>query len=160
MKKKMDDKEKYIERVPFSGCWIWMGCTWDSGYGYVRQGSGDNLKVVSAHRYMYKLYKGEFDESLDVCHHCDNPTCVNPDHLFVGTVSDNMRDAYKKGRRSSKGESNGNSKLTREDVSWIRENFKNIRGQLSEFSRKFGVSVTQIRYIVEGLCWKTEDIQR
>jgi hypothetical protein len=100
-------KERYIERVPETGCWLWVGQCWSNGYGYVRY----NGKAESAHRYIYRLYKGEFDPSLDMLHHCDVPSCVNPDHLFLGTHTDNMRDMHKKGRAASqKGTSNGNYK--------------------------------------------------
>ena len=89
---------------PNTGCWLWTGRKWPAGYGVTRHGG----KSQAAHRYMYKVYKGEFDPSLDVLHTCDVRNCVNPDHLFLGTHSDNMYDMYKKGRRSQKGILNGN----------------------------------------------------
>jgi len=78
-----------------TGCHEWQA-SFRGSYGAFKV----NGKVQSAHRVAYRLANGEFDESLMVCHHCDNPKCVNPEHLFLGTNSDNMKDAYQKGRIS------------------------------------------------------------
>ena len=100
-------REKDIERIPIGGCWLWTGTKWKSGYGYFRK----DKKIQTAHRYFYSLYKGNFDPNLCVLHVCDNPSCVNPEHLFLGTHTDNMRDMTAKGRhRNCKGEKNPNYK--------------------------------------------------
>ena len=103
-------KEKYITRVPFSTCWYWTGQIWPGGYGYVRYVENGKLKHQSAHRYIYEQHKGKILEHLDACHSCDTPCCVNPEHIWPGTVSENMKDAYAKGRKSTKGKLNGNYK--------------------------------------------------
>src|SRR5688572_10264945 len=73
------------------GCWLWIGSTHKNGYGLFKQ--------TFAHRYSYVLYKGEIENKLFVCHSCDTPLCVNPNHLFLGSQTDNLRDMTLKGRR-------------------------------------------------------------
>lgn len=80
------------------GCWTWTGPHTPRGYGMV--GSGNQKEY--AHRLSYQLFVGEIPEGFEVCHHCDDPSCVNPGHLFVGTRADNMQDAKRKGRVRNK----------------------------------------------------------
>lgn len=77
-----------------SDCWEWEGSRYPSGYGAVKW----NGRVIGAHRLAWIEAFGPIPDGLDVCHHCDNPPCVRPSHLFLGTRSDNMRDAVSKGR--------------------------------------------------------------
>lgn len=86
--------ENNSEKVPEAGCWIWLGALNESGYGRIKIGQ----KNVLAHRAAYAEWRGEFASDLLVCHHCDNPACVNPNHMFLGTVIDNNRDRSRKGR--------------------------------------------------------------
>lgn len=84
--------------VPESGCWIFTGA-WDGGgYGMVSTTHGQ--APAKAHRVIYEAEVGPIPEGMHVCHRCDTPPCVNPAHLFAGTVSDNLRDASAKGRLS------------------------------------------------------------
>lgn len=77
------------------GCWVWDAARDVSGYGLFR----DNYVLYKAHRFMYELLHGEIaDPKLYACHTCDNPACVRPDHLFLGTAADNARDRDSKGR--------------------------------------------------------------
>lgn len=78
------------------GCWEWQGATTNGGYGSFTE----NRRGVRAHRYSYRLHYGPFDERLLVCHSCDNPKCVRPDHLWLGTSAQNERDKILKGRHS------------------------------------------------------------
>lgn len=97
------------------GCWLWTGICSHSGYGQTKY---ENGKFVSAHRLAYVLTFGPISDGLFVCHRCDNPKCVRPDHLFLGTHQDNMRDSAIKGRR--RGERNGRAKLSENEVLALR----------------------------------------
>jgi hypothetical protein len=77
-----------------ASCWIWGGVRGTNGYGTIKKKS----KAIRAHRASYELFVGPIPDGMHVLHKCDNPLCVNPEHLFVGTHIDNMRDMEKKGR--------------------------------------------------------------
>ena len=102
VKRRKTLQEFYDARVvKKDGCWAWVGRKDSNGYGLVQLGRG--LPRTGAHRVSWQLYYGEDPGKLFVCHRCDNPECTNPDHLFLGTQSDNLQDAKKKGRLSSPG---------------------------------------------------------
>lgn len=129
------------------GCWDWTGGKNKAGYGALRVES----EQVLAHRISYALYKGEIPEGMNVCHSCDRPCCVNPDHLFLGTDKENSQDMVKKGR-SLHGEKCLQAKLKRQQVSEIRASDE---GAFS-LSRKYGVGPGQIWRIRKGHCWKKQ----
>lgn len=79
-----------------TGCWVWSGKRIKGKYGAVKS----NGTAHVAHRLSYEMFVGPIPEGMLVCHHCDNPPCINPDHLFVGSHSDNMKDCFAKGRQS------------------------------------------------------------
>jgi hypothetical protein len=92
--------DRFWARVDSSqpdGCWIWKGRRTTRGYGTVNAGLGKNL---AAHRASWQIHNGPIPDGLWVLHHCDNPSCVRPDHLFLGTHDDNMRDMALKGRNA------------------------------------------------------------
>jgi hypothetical protein len=93
-------EERFWRKVKKSeGCWEWQGWRDDGGYGSI--GSFGNADRVKTHRYSWQLHNGPIPDDLLVCHTCDNPPCVRPDHLFLGTHLDNMRDKMKKGRHKA-----------------------------------------------------------
>lgn len=143
---------------PNSGCWLWLGHLDHKGYGSFRV---DPKKTAGrAHRVSYRLFKGLVPDGLMVCHTCDVPCCVNPDHLFLGTATDNMRDAAKKGRMNwtdktfrktlPRGESHHKTTLTAVDVQYIRASSK----AGIDLARELSVSNNTISRIRRGLTWK------
>lgn len=136
-------------------CWEWQRATNQFGYGTL---TVDGRRIY-AHRLAFELYAGmSIPFGMHVCHRCDNPRCINPDHLFLGTRSDNMRDCFAKGRSSVKpvsliGERNPAAKLNGDDVAKIREMLKSGSSQLS-VARRFGVSQSQVSNIKRGVQWK------
>lgn len=146
-------KDKAISS-PFvkSPCWKWTGNKYNNGYGMLCCES----KTVRAHRWAYRRFVGEIPNGLCVCHHCDNRDCVNPDHLFVGTQSDNLLDAKRKGRLEmgcKKGNGNYRTKLTALCVAEIRSPI-NRAISCREFGRKFGVCPRAIYDVRIGRTWK------
>ncbi|MDV4166197.1 HNH endonuclease [Rhizobium leguminosarum] len=131
-----------------SGCWKWIGSTDPNGYGRMNV-SG---KPILAHRISYTIHRGQIPKGMVVCHSCDNPNCVNPDHLFLGTQADNVTDMHNKGRaikRALSGENHGNAKLTEEAVKEIR----NSKESTSSLARKFGVSRAVVYAARERKTW-------
>ena len=94
---------KYVKKS--EGCWIWTGAKKQGGYGVITVYRDEDLRThkrMLAHRLSWEIHNGKILDGLCVCHHCDNPPCVNPAHLFLGTMLDNTLDCYKKGRMPSK----------------------------------------------------------
>jgi hypothetical protein len=119
-------------------CWEWQGPRNWKGYGE----HSVNCKAFKAHRYSWMLHYGEIPKGMQVCHRCDNRGCVRPDHLFVGTNSDNQRDAVTKGRGPS-------AKLSSEDVRLIR-GLLDLRVSATEIAFRFGVSRSAIMRVKHG----------
>jgi hypothetical protein len=138
--------EKFFEKLDSSICWEWIGAKSKSGYGQL----GVEGKPKLAHRISYEIYKGEIPNDLFVCHKCDNRKCVNPDHLFLGTRSDNMIDMYLKDRHVTKGESNGSSKLVESDILDIRKSDKSQK----ELMLIYNISKSQINKIINKKVWR------
>ena len=129
-----------------SGCIEWQGTRNQQGYGKVQR----NRKAIHAHRYAYERAHGPIPEGLVVRHKCDNPPCVNPDHLEVGTALDNARDAVNRGR-TARGEKSGSAILTEGDVLYIRK----VKGEITqvEIARMYGVSRETVSAIHTGRTW-------
>jgi len=135
-----------------SGCTEWTGASLKHGYGLFKVPK--TRSNIIAHRFAWQQKHGDIPAGMYVCHRCDNPKCVNVDHLFLGTPKDNAQDMILKGRRvksPSPGELNGRAKLTEEDVNDIRT-FRH-HFSIRELSGHFGVTSSQIHRIVKGLAW-------
>jgi hypothetical protein len=148
---------------PASGCWIWTASVRRSptrpnwpGNGIFRTTKAEDggRQLLLAHRVSYELHRGPIPKGALVCHHCDNPLCVNPDHLFLGSQTDNMRDAIAKGRFIC-GEKHKNAKLTeataREIVAALRHAGRRDHAKIA---RKYGVTPTIIYLIRDNKIWK------
>ena len=135
-------------------CWLWNGCMRSDGRGVTSYGK--TRHTILAHRLAWELTYGPIPEDMSVCHHCDNPRCVRPEHLFLGTQRDNLNDMRDKGRGAipapRQGSKHHNAKLTESDVLAIREaHSKGERGY--KIAERFGVTPTQISYIVRCKNW-------
>ena len=143
--------EQRSEKVPFAGCWIWLG-TLHNGYGHVWDGS----RMVRAHRAAFQTFHRPLADGECVCHRCDVPACVNPAHLFAASQLENIRDMDAKDRRSRKangapawGVANGSAKVTPEIVRAIRC----ASGTFAEMSKRFGISAQQVSNIRARRYW-------
>jgi hypothetical protein len=136
--------ERFNSKVDKSnpeGCWLWLGHRSSGGYGKLGN------KIAS--RISWEITNGAIPEGLDVCHHCDNPPCVNPNHLFLGNASDNIKDAVSKGRINHRGEKNSNAKITYSLAEEIRNSCLPYR-KLAEI---YGLSKAAIYYIKNNITW-------
>lgn len=148
-----------------SGCIEWAGPRDDNGYGRFTFKRGQSL----AHRTAWRLFRGNIPDGLCVLHRCDNPPCVNPEHLFLGDRGDNARDMAAKGRqhvqrnpgqqpvcppeRKARGSGHGNAQLTEAQVLAIRE--RNYRGELGKhLAAEYHCSTSLISAIVRGHFWR------
>lgn len=152
----------YVDKS--SECWTWTGGRFAGGlrYGQFRVG----LKKMKAHRVSWILTNGAIPDRLRVCHYCDNPICVRPDHLFLGTDYDNALDRTLKGRTRNgsrqhahlyRHERNSAAKITMDIARAIRD--RRASGlKLTAIAREFSLSQSQIRNIATGKCWREEDL--
>ena len=143
-----------IQMIPEAGCWVWMGqCNGGAGYGMM---IWDDKRQFT-HRLSWTIHRGPIPERMFVCHHCDVPSCCNPDHLFLGTCRENNLDSIRKGRWGRpRGEDAPGVKLTAEQVREIRAAYKPYHREFSTtaLAKKYGIGKSQIHLIVTGKKWK------
>ncbi len=128
---------RLMAKIELSGeCWVWIGAVWKrGGYGWTTERN----KPVKTHRLIYKLCCGELPADKHVLHRCDNPPCVRPDHLFLGTQADNNRDMREKGRQAPavSGEDHPMAKLTNAEVEELRKTAEKIRFGKTDYFKRF-----------------------
>lgn len=143
-------QERFWRKVALASrdqCWIWQGARDLDGYGFIKQRDGAQLR---AHRVSFELHHGPVPPGLYVCHSCDNPSCVNPEHLFAGTHQDNTDDKVRKGRSARLiGSGNPMSRLAPGDVLAIQSD-----GRAKEsIAADYGISTSHVRDIKAGRRW-------
>lgn len=144
-----------VDKDSEAGCWIWTAARDAWGYGIFRKSA---YVPARAHRWTYEQAYGPIPEGMLVCHKCDNPPCVNPAHLFLGTDLDNNRDRAAKGRSSRTnspvGENSWRAKLTTQEVMEIRARYAAGGIYYRELAEEYGVSTNHIGRLVRGDEWK------
>lgn len=136
-------RQRFFDKVAYKeeGCWEWQAGKNGDGYGIFLWATENGQRVqTTANKASYLLFKGPIPPGMYVCHSCDNPGCVNPKHLWLGTAVENARDRDGKGRAST-GNRTGTSKLTPEDIQALRYD-KKAGFTLSQLSEKYSVSAT------------------
>lgn len=135
-------------------CWPWLGTRNTEGYGQI---GVYRRNIALAHRVSWELTYGLIPDGLCVCHHCDYPPCVNPNHLFLGTRNDNVQDMVRKGRHkhpplisNQRGESHYRAKLTEADVVYIRRKYAVGGVMQKQLAKEFRVTCAHISRIVRG----------
>lgn len=156
----MTTHERFWSHVAKDGdCWEWMGSRNEKGYGLVRHDG----RMLRAHRYAWEEENGPIPDGIKVCHRCDNPPCVRPDHLFLGTQRENLLDAESKGRKFSPfrgqvqiGEANRYARMTDERVRETRRlSAAGVRQK--DIAEQFGVVPETISHILRGKTWTHVD---
>lgn len=143
-----------------TGCWLWLGAHKAKGYGFLTITDGDRRRNIHAHRLSYELHHGPIPSRLLVCHRCDNPPCVNPEHLFLGTTRENALDAKAKGRLAtgercraknlSHGETHGASVYPDAFVRSVAQARSEEGLTIDQLSARFGMSRSQVHRVING----------
>ena len=141
-------KDRFFSRFKKvdNGCWIWTAHADKDGYG-ILSGNKSNTR---ANRLSYEIHHGPIKEGFVVCHTCDTPSCVNPDHLFQGTVKDNCRDMISKNRDKIVGSRNNKAKLVEKDIPTIRS----CSNHNSVIAIDYGVCEATIKRIKARTLWR------
>jgi DNA-binding CsgD family transcriptional regulator len=140
-------EQRFLTKVEKTdSCWIWKASKHRDGYGIFN--AGKEPGSVMAHRFSFERHHGPIPDSQCVCHHCDNPSCVNPAHLFLGSHKENMDDRDAKGRVAA-GEASGVAKITESQVMEIRGDSRTTR----EIAKNYGISHSHVSNIKRHGSW-------
>lgn len=137
---------------PMSGCWLWFCGVNEHGYGVFWNGS----RIEKAHRFSLRAYRTGPTEDQDVRHNCDNPACVNPDHLLIGLTQDNVDDMWRRKRATvqiRRGTAQTQAKLNDDKAAAIRRRYATGRWTQYELADEFGVSQAIVWMVIHGKLW-------
>jgi len=145
-----DWADRFLQHVDDSGeCWIWTGAL-NRGYGWM----GIEGTQMQTHRISYLLHYGDLPSGTVICHHCDNPPCVNPAHLYAGSRASNVADMVTRGRLINlRGEEHGKARLTADQVRSIRSSYADGSATQVELSATYGINQSHISRIIRRKAW-------
>lgn len=154
MKQEITRFSNLVEKT--SDCWLWKGACYRFGYGHFRRKINDKWIMYKAHRFAYEYYNGNIPKGYIIRHTCDNPKCVNPSHLVIGTYKDNVQDMLKRGRKVHG--INPNHKQHKDIVHEIRKyKMDNPKVTGVELANLFKTSPAQISRIINNKIWNTPE---
>ena len=150
---KQDVVQRFWNKVNKANeCWIWIAAVDKDGYGVFNDGI---RKYVKAHRFAYELFNGAIPKKNIICHHCDNPSCVNPQHLYLGTYQTNAQDMVRRGRmKKQNGTKNHMAKLNWSKVKKIRQMWNSGEYTQKQLADNFNVSRGCITGVIHNINWK------
>jgi hypothetical protein len=148
--------ERFIDKIDKSGeCWEWTAGKDPDGYGIFH-----HKKSVRAHRFAYKIFKGDVPSGMCICHICDNPGCVNPDHMWIGSVTENNRDRESKGRSDPQhGERGHNAKLKNYQAEEIRVKYIPRKYTYQMLADEYGLCPEAIRNIIKNKTYQAKNLR-
>lgn len=155
----MPTKDRILKNVVINnvtGCWEWVGYK-RNGYGRTIIGSRKDgtRKTITAHRLSYLIFREKIPDGMEICHSCDNPACINPDHLFAGTRQENIDDRERKGRNIVKtGEEQSLAKLSKKAVKDARWERTYHGTSFQKLADRYGVSKKTMQNAINGTTWK------
>lgn len=141
-----------VDVIPECGCWLWNASVSEFGYGIIGLGRREQ-GTDKAHKVAWRLYNGEIPSGMNVLHKCDVSACVNPAHLYLGTLSDNARDCVSRGRNFIPDNRGENAKWAKLDIDAVRD-IRTKRMTGTKFAALYGVSKSAVYEIWRGHNWR------